>query len=1056
MAGQTLVRPLHFSPMKTLLLISTLLLLSISITNGQPLGSSCANPKILTVNDSVCVYVSTPGKEISQNFDSLPVAFFNNTKIKPKAVVWYSFTASSKNVAFQVRDAANFSAAVYSGTCGALTLKTAFCSYPVSNFYMGAPSSTETLIGAVENLTPGQTYYFQVISPFLPFNDGPVCIYKLPDAGAKVVSTAQGGSWLTRSTWQQGRVPTPIDTALIVDGATVTLSTAGNYAVRRLEIGQAGAAIGRLKVQTPVVQLSVYGDLVIGLNDSLVAPKNTLAADRYLLYGHVVNNGVFSYFKKNQAGMNIAKPDFHFRGLNPQVVSGTGVFAGCGIPTLVIDNPAGVEWRMSGYMRSQLYLKRGLFNNSLADIVFHFDTLNPGGDASVPSVSVENGRLSKKIPNVSTKLQGLKSNSLVYGLLKDDSLQANSEINFDDYYPVKTAFSNFTTQKWGGRKINLNRSLTVFTLSMTGNGILNAGPSDTLTFRTASFIAVSKIRHTRFGYYRNIFSIGSGDWSIPAWVGGKGRSFGLKDYNINAPAGQWLQARVLNQPPGGSIAAPGTFLMGPHVVEITSNTALGPSTKLRMEVYHSDSLYGLKNNWRIAQSTSPTGPWTVLNVTTSYVEPTDSLLTAILTTANPISLANGNYFAFASVGNPTDAVLSRVIPIPTYGFGCNANQTTTVKMLVNNNGLSPLTEVLAGALVNGSLYSQSYTVGSNWSALAVGATDTLRFSMPGDLAINGPVKFFVSATGEGNRSNDTLKVRLNTLAMPIPAWINFDTCKYLGLVSLGLFKYGYPIIAGWGNDTKGPPNISGGTHGNAFASTPTYSGTSNQRHLFSTLYFPYGAANLRSFNFGPIGSSTWLSYRFNIEDDPSTIQEIRSTDTLVVEVSADCGQTYVPLRTINRLNFVQYLDPGALLYNSNLPPPSVWWDSLPFPPGSLVHFRFRMKANQSPFSFTSLRLDDVRVVDTLFTGLRPGQERAQQMLLYPNPASEEVFLSMPGGEPLSGLCLVDALGRCLPLPLPPPNGPVSLRGIPPGVYLLEAKTPSQRYQKRLMVRLAGK
>lgn len=1021
---------------------------------SQP-GSSCANPKILTVNDSVCVFAQITAREASTAFDSIPAGFYNNRKIKPKIRYWFKFTAPSKNCAVSVKEMEDFTVVVYRGVCNSLTQVMAYSCYLPYNFYLGQNFHSETYVGAVENLEVGADYYIMVSSDINPF-DQPVaaCVSKLPDFGKRIVSTPQGGPWSSKASWVGGKLPTPIDTAVIADGAIVTVTDQlGKFGMRQLEIGEGGPALARLKFQNYSNQFTIYQDLVIHQGDSIVGLKNSQHGDRFTVYGDVKINGIFSYFTKQ-----FPLTTRHFlclRGNRMQSVFGSGSFLGIGIPALLIDNPFGVDWKMGGYMKSQIYLKRGHFDNSQSTFDFFSDTLN-SDDGRMAGISIENGRMSRKLSTISTKTKGFTSNTLHYAQFKDDPQYPNSNINLDDQYPSGVRFLVMELAKTAGRKVIFNHSTSIRILDLSDGGIVEATANDTLTNYTCHFDKSTANTHVEFGTYRNLFqTTGSGTWAVPAWAGGKARSFAFVDYLANAPAGNVIQVRIKTTPPGGAVVAPATFMMGPHVVEVTSNTALAAATKLRLEVYDTDSLVGLKNSWRIAQAPTPNGPWTPLAVTHTFVAANDPILDAIMTTTNPINLANGHYFAFASVGNPTDAVLNRVIPIPTYGFGCNANQTTTVKMLVNNNGLSPLTEVLAGALVNGSLYSQSYTVGSNWSALAVGASDTLRFSMPGDVAINGPAKFFVSATGEGNRSNDTLKVRLNTLPMPLPARITFDTCKYLRLNLAGLPKYGHPIVAGWENGAIGAENNPNATFGNTFMSMMSQPlPNSNKYHLISNLYFPYGRGFLRSFNIGPIGTSTWLSYKLNLADDPFIV-EIKPTDTLTVEVSNDCGQSYVPLRTINRTNYFPYLN-ESLYADLSVAPVSTWWDSIPFPPGSMVHFRLRMKTNQSVSLFSTLHFDDVRIIDTLFTGLRPDQERAQQMLLYPNPASEEVFLTLPGGEPLSGLCLVDALGRCLPLPLPPPNGPVSMRGIPPGVYLLEAKTPSQRYQKRLMVRLAGK
>lgn len=1036
--------------MKTFIL--TLICLTLALVAHAQAGSSCANPRILTVNDSVCSFTQITAREVSTGFDSIPPAFYNNRKIKPKIRYWFKFTATSKNSAISVRELEDFTVVVYSGTCGALTQIMAYSCYLPDNYYLGQTIYTETFVGAVENLQVGSDYYIMVSSDINPFNQ-PVaaCVSKLPDNGKRIVSTPQGGPWSAKSSWIGGKIPTPIDTAVIADGSTIFVTEQlGKFGVRQIEIGEGAPEIARLKFQNYNNQFIIYQDLIIHSGDSLVGLKNSLGGDRFAVFGDIHIDGVFSYFTLQYP--YLFRHFLSLRGNTHQRVFGTGSFLGIGIPVLLIDNPNGVDWTIGGYMKSHIYLKRGVFNNTQSTFDFFSDTLN-GIDGRYAGFSVGNGRMTRKLSTVNTKTNGFKSNMLYFAEFKDDPHYPNSDIMMDDHYPPGVRFLNMELAKSGGRKVIFNRSTGIRILDLLGGGIVQANPSDTLTNYSCHFDKSTANTHVEFGTYRNIYqTTGIGTWAVPAWAGGKARSFAFLDYLANAPAGNVIQVRIKTTPPGGAVVAPATFMMGPHVVEVTSNTALAAATKLRLEVYDTDSLVGLKNSWRIAQAPTPNGPWTPLAVTHTFVADNDPVLDAIMTTTNPISLTNGNYFAFASVGNPTDAVLSRVIPVPTFGFGCGPGHSTTVKMLVNNNGLTPLTEVMAGALVNGSLYFQNYAVGSNWpAALAVGATDTLRFSIPGDAAVNGLVKFFVSASGEGNRSNDTLKIRLNTLPTPLPVTINFDTCKYLGISALGLFKFGHPIVAGWENAPNGTPQ-NGGTWGNAFVSIPTAPFPSTNRfHLTAPLYLPFGSTHFRSANFGPIGNSSWLTYKFNIIDNEFS-NEMRTTDTLIMEASNNCGQSYVPLRIINRSNFTQYLDPGALLItNGNLPPPSTWWDSLPFPAGSIVHFRFRLKAFQPLSNYGQIVLNDVRFVDTLFTGVRPDLEQANQWQIYPNPASDEVFFTLPKGEQLKSLRLFDALGRRYTLGIPPPNQPASLKGISPGVYILEAQTEGKRYRQRLVV-----
>ena len=1037
--------------MRTALFLLPLLLFSSHVFSQG--NGTCETAKEITVADSACNLTSaTIVTGVAS--DSISPSFLDNIKILPKKTVWFTFITTSKNTGIQIGPRMNYSILVFTGSCpNNLTKVQAFSYYSMSGLgFIGGGINFNPVI-PIENQPIGTKIYVQISTGVTNSLSGSntLCAFRLPDTGQKVISKSGANSWLSKTSWVPSRIPTALDTAVISDGSKISFIYPGTsiipITIKSLIVGQGGASVAKLYSPTPRGLIHILGNMIVHPGDSILGNASSPYGDRFLIMGDIQMNGTFAY-QSNVVLNPATKPILHFNGTTKQIVSGNGQFAnGSAIPHITVNNPIGLDWNVSGKCRGTITPLRGVFNNSSVNLEFENDT-NIIGFNSAPGFGYGIGSLAKMVKGTSFKFPGFKRNAAYFLSIYDDSIFGKKDFSFVSNQIQALRFYQLYLDKFG-TKVLFDSSCSFNSISYSsqngnnfGNGILAGQPQDTLSFQTCSFgNRVSRIRHSTFGYHRNLWqqSGNAVNWDVPAWSGGKGRSHTLTKYNLNDPTGQWLLSHVINQPPSGTLLAPGTILLGPHVLEINSNTALGDSTRLQMEVYHSDSLFGLKENWRIAQSPSPTGPWTPLETRLQNWS-SDSLVTATLSTRLPIKLSNGHYFAFVTVGLATDLTLTRILPISTHRFGCLDNGQDSIRLQFRNNGLQPVSTVRIGAVLEGQTFQTLYTAGFNWDApLQPGATDTLSFKIPSTFAGLMPLKCFVATTGDNNPASDTLAINLQTLPASLPFRQTFDTCVYSSTFfsqAANPLRYGYPIVSGWDNRATGPYFNQNPTGWNTFRALKTANSNPNKYYLNSVFgYIRDGIGRFVTQNIGPVGTKTWLSYKLNVCDFP-TPNDFVSTDTFRIEISSDCGKNYTLLRQIDQSNFTEYFAPAGTMdaFNEQDPPVSIWWDSIPFPPGESFHIRFRIATNGSFHNNNgSVRIDDIRVKDTLFTANRPQISKSgQNIWVYPNPGNQN--LSFAGIRSASRFQLMNASGWVVEEQTVEPQKEIQLPVLPAGLY----------------------
>ncbi len=1022
--------------MKTFL-VSILFLFGLSVNTFGQIGS-CETPGTIIVNSVPCNrnsdfvgFFRLPSEE---NADSIQPSFYDSYKIKPALESWIKFKANSENMACQVGDSKDFSIYVFADSCLQNQKLTAFSSYKIYyDYFNGQPSVSPTI--SIENLTIGQYYHIKFSTPFISQTGLSICLYPLPETGSKIISTSSGGDFFSPTTWLQNRVPCPLDTVVIADGSSVTFRAPQgtlvplSYSYKGLMVGQGGIARARLIMNnSQTSRIFLFGDFTIFSGDSIIGSPTSFVVDDFLLYGNFRNDGVFQYLRSNGLGfLSIAKPRLYFLGNRRQTAEGTGSYLGCGLPHIYVDNPSGVDWRIQWPVKGVLFLKRGLFDNSSVDLSFSFDRSVPNGDAANPGLAVAGGRLVKKLGAATLRIPTFERSSIAtLAFLSDRTQRPTASLNLSDYLPDTVSVWLAEFSAGSSTSIEFNRSFRCSLLSHL-SGILAGRQSDTLSSHEYGFpVVTSPSFHSTFGYHRASRREGSPSnitWYPKAWINGRPRGHRLSKLYLNTPDTFAITTRLLGLAPSGPILAPGTFLIGDHILEIRANRRLNDSTRLEMEHHPEDNLPGLPEQWRLIQAPTPNGPWRTLETT---------LVSFLMRTRMPINLENGNYFAFGSVGNANDANLTRVMR-PWYGlFNCPGQIVRPFNLLVRNGGVAPISSIKGGVLINGVEYSQTFVPGNGLRAPIVpGRTDTLRVPIPSLPFGTYAMRFFVNMANDAQAGNDSISYNFNIRPHNLGDLLDFDTVNISSVNYNPFLEAGRPLIEGWYQSTYDTASLR-------FAANSFFVDQQRGTKFLRTWNMARnGYVEFRTRPFGPLVQNA----HFNI--DMSVLGTIlRASDTIYLDASDDCGQTYRRLETITRINESQYL---STLFVDEIQPPPTRRYLLPFPEGSFVHARLLYKWPEG-LQFFQISADNVWV--GVPTGLTNESKQQNKLHVWPNPANDVLHVLLPAGETLSSVFISDLHGRVSSASLD--KGKIDIRNLGSGIYLIRFTTDKQVYYHKLV------
>jgi CSLREA domain-containing protein len=145
---------------------------------------------------------------------------------------------------------------------------------------------TQTAANAISFMdtgrAPNTTYFYHVNAVTEGALSANLNLSATTLASTGIQSTAAGGNWSNPATWVGGVVPTAVDSATIVDGATVTIDVTTATCLN-LTVGQGTSGVLQY-IATPAATLTVNGDATVAAGGTFSAGAGSLAT-------HVLNIG---------------------------------------------------------------------------------------------------------------------------------------------------------------------------------------------------------------------------------------------------------------------------------------------------------------------------------------------------------------------------------------------------------------------------------------------------------------------------------------------------------------------------------------------------------------------------------------------------------------------------------------------------------------------------------------------------------------------------------------------------------------------------------------------
>jgi hypothetical protein len=335
---------------------------------------------------------------------------------------------------------------------------------------------------------------------------------------------------------------------------------------------------------------------------------------------------------------------------------------------------------------------------------------------------------------------------------------------------------------------------------------------------------------------------------------------------------------------------------------------------------------------------------------------------------------------------------------PWYGqFNCPGLIIQPFNILVRNGGVAPITTIKGGVLINGQEYSQTYTPGNGLRRpIPPGTIDTLKVSIPSLPFGTYNMRFFVNMTNDAQAANDSISYTYNIRPHAMGERIDFDTVNVNPPNFSFLTEAGRPYIEGWYFSTYDTANIN--RSGNSFF-------VDNQRGAFYLSTWANarnGYLEFRTRPFGPLSANAHFSLDISVF---ATI--LRASDTIYIEASDDCGQTYRRLETISRANQDEFI--STLNVDQIQPPPTKRFP-IPFLEGSHVHIRllYRWPAG---LPFSRITADNMWV--GVPTDINQNIDTHNRLEVWPNPAGQVIYTKLPAGEQMEALQVLDMQGKVL-------------------------------------------
>lgn len=588
---------------------------------------------------------------------------------------------------------------------------------------------------------------------------------------ATITSTAIGGLWDAPSTWIGGIIPSIIDDVVIDNGAIVTVNV--TTAIANLTIGQGDSA--RLNFNALAARnLFVTNNVTINNNATITSiPTAGTNVRQISLGGNFINNGF----------ANLSDPNFalSFIGTTGQTLGGSGTFLNTnGLGQLQVVNPAGVTLGVPIRIAFNLDLISGNLNAG-SNLTFNH--------LIAPRVAFGGGITIRRSPVsqiVGTPTFVTDTVAITYALFVG---QTSTVINTGVEIPTSRNIFRLTLSNAAGVSL-VGGSLNIFapaTALFLTSGNLNVGVSQSVFLSNplyTSFPVGSDLSHINGTLRFRVNSTAAQTRTVPIGNGTVRTPIGFGGLNT---ASSNLDITVqLDGAPSGSGISPISTSIGTRRYRLQTSAALPATSTITLNWGASDNLLvGTANQLRVVQSPTGTGDWSERSAASG----TGNIpLTGSRTTTAGVVIANGEYFAFGTTAS-SDVTLSGIVA-PNPALGCYGS-AESVSVNLRSVGITidfattPVT--ILGTVVNPDLTTTSLTpVSITSGTLASLANQTVTFTSPINMSAKGIYQFTLITTGDGNATNDTLRVSVNNIgnvgnAVASPSVIPIGTASQLSV-----------------------------------------------------------------------------------------------------------------------------------------------------------------------------------------------------------------------------------------------------------------------------------
>lgn len=596
-------------------------------------------------------------------------------------------------------------------------------------------TSTNDTIVAISGLTPSTAYNVFVRSNCGGPNgfsnwSGPITFVT-----GGPISTVSSGLWSNPATWAGGAIPGP--------GSQVTISTADSVF---LDVTTAIASLtvnGVLGVNATAQRvLTVNGATTIVSSGSInFGVPTTGTAPRVLDMKGAFNHAGSSNFASGNAVWG-------FSGTTAQTINQTGTLTNNAVGQILANNAAGLTLSAPLTVGFNVDLINGAFNIG-SNLTFNF-TAVAGGSSQV--------RRSPLGSFVGTPTITSTVHNVQYVFFAG---QTSTLITEGPEIPVSRSINALTISNPAGLNLTGNLTVTAATSALVlTNGIINL-PAGGKIISTAAFAptigSATSFVNGGFEITVNFTTATSRNIPVGSIVNGVPVRGHLVLGALNTSGTSQTITVMPVGTPSGSTVAPLTTVLGQRAFQISATGSIGTSATvaLNWDALDAQRFVSTLANIRIAQASSLLGPWTARSASA-----TTGILTGTGTrTSTAISLANGNFFAWGTVGPLDVAVTGLVRPISGECFGQNEN----VVAVLRNDGpnidrtTTPITIQGTVTTPGGTIINLTNVV-RNSGIFGLGQSDTITFASTVNLVDSGnyTVRIFVDSLTASIRTNDTL------------------------------------------------------------------------------------------------------------------------------------------------------------------------------------------------------------------------------------------------------------------------------------------------------------